>query len=103
MEYLAHRCCMCPQINSDRPICPGIPETPHPEPSPCRFVKRYRDARGWTYFVRAGIGGDTFKAVYHQPDKISPHGWRSVPWRDSFDKAQADLNREAQKRGWQEV
>lgn len=27
------RCCMCPGA-----VCPGIPGTPHPEPSPCRLT-----------------------------------------------------------------
>jgi hypothetical protein len=29
----AAMCCMCPGA-----ICPGIPGTPHPEPSPCRLT-----------------------------------------------------------------
>lgn len=98
-----YRCCMCPRINSDSPICPGIPGTPHPHPDPCLFVKKYRDSRGWIYFVRSGIGGaTTFKTFYQKPGK-NPHGWKPVPWRNSFDEAQADLNREAEKRGWKEV
>lgn len=102
-EYLKSRCCMCPQkIDSSR-ICPGIPGTPHPNESPCRFVKTYRDSRGWEYFVRSGIGGDTYKTFYRKPGKESSRGWRPVPWRDNFDDAQIDLNVEADIRGWEEV
>lgn len=92
------RCCLCPQANSDSRICPA----PGGD-KPCKFVKRYVDDRGWEYFVRPGIGGNTFKTFYLQPGKASAHGWRPVPWRYNFDAAQADLNREAEKRGWEEV
>lgn len=102
-EYLKSRCCMCPQkLNSSR-ICLGIPGTPHPDESPCRFVKVYQDKRGWRYFVRSGIGANTFKTFYQNPKQAGSHGWRPVSWRDSFDEAQTDLNREAEKRGWEEV
>jgi hypothetical protein len=100
MEYLAHRCCMCPQRNSASRICPGIPGKLHPDPSPCRFVKRYRDARGWIYFVSQV---DTFKVFYRKSGESCAYIWRPVPWRESFDEAQADLNREAEKRSWEEV
>lgn len=102
-EYLKFRCCMCPQkLNSSR-VCPGIPGTQHPCPSPCRFVKVYKDKRGWQYFVRSGIGSNAFKAFYRKPNQAGAHGWRSVQWRESFDAAQADLNTEAEKRGWEEI
>lgn len=32
-EYLKYRCCMCPNVESDRKICPGIKGTPHQEES----------------------------------------------------------------------
>lgn len=103
-EYLEFRCCMCPQRDSKSPICPGIPGSLHPDDSPCRFVKVYRDVRGWEYFVRPGISGTTFKTFYRKPGKSAGgHGWRPVAWRDSFDAAQADLNREAKRRGFQEA
>ena len=102
-EYLKFRCCMCPNIDKPNRICPGIPGTPHPNDSPCRFVKTYRDSRGWEYFVRSGIGANTFKTFYQNPKQAGSHGWRPVPWRDSFDEAQADLNMEAEKRGWEEL
>ncbi|BBB91025.1 MAG TPA: hypothetical protein PKA28_10660 [Methylomusa anaerophila] len=98
-EYLEHRCCMCPQMDEPKTVCPGIPGTPHPEDSPCRFVKAYEDERDWQYFVRPGIGGNTFKTFYRKPEKsISGHGYRSTEWRGSFDEAQADLNRLAKKK-----
>ena len=109
LEYKSSRCCMCPQSNSASRICPGITGSTHPNESQCKFVKRYRDERGWVYFVLAGIGlvsgigQDMYKSLYQKPGKTSVHGWRSVPWRESFDAAQADLNREAKKREWKEV
>lgn len=94
------RCCLCPQINSDRQICPA----PGGD-KPCRFVKRFVDDRGWEYFVRAGLGyPPPYKTFYRKPGKpLDGHGWRGTQWQDSFDAAQADLNREAKKRGWKEV
>jgi len=65
-------------------------------------VKVYFDIRGWVYFVRSGIGGDTFKTFFRKPGKTSAHGCTVFVWRKSFDEAQADLIREAKKRGWQE-
>lgn len=44
-----------------------------------------------------------FKARYNVP---GTSGWISVanlPWRRSFDGAQADLNTMAKKKGWNEV
>lgn len=102
-EYLKHRCCMCPQRNASSQICPSIPGVLHPKESPCRFVRQYKDARGFVYFVRPGIGQDTFKTFYRKPGESSEHGWRCVPWRSNVDEAQADLNQEAKKRGWEEV
>lgn len=104
-DYLNIRCCMCPNIQKDTLVCPGIPGTPHPEESACRFVKRYIDARGWKYKVRAGIGMNTFKAAYQKPEKHGDTGWKgvaSLPWRETFDEAQADLNRLADAKGWDE-
>jgi hypothetical protein len=103
-EYRQFRCCMCPNIRT--PFlrkCPGKPGILHPNDTPCRFVKVYQDDRGWQYFVRAGIGLNTFKAFYCKPDQTREHGWRPVQWCNSFDTAQADLNMEAQKRGWEEM
>lgn len=98
------RCCMCPNVQKDTQECPGIPGTPHPTASRCRFVKTYIDSRGWKYRVMSGLGENTFKARYQKPEKHGDTGWKglaSVPWRKSFDEAQADLNLLAEKKGWQ--
>ena len=107
-EYLEHRCCMCPNSygdnNDSKTICPGRSNSLHKKDSPCRFVKAYLDQRGWKYFVHSGIGGTTFKTFYLKPGKIGGgHGCRSTEWRDSFDKAQSDLNQMAKAKGWQEL
>lgn len=104
-EYRSMRCCMCPNLQKHDNTCPGITGTLHAEPSPCRFVKSYIDNRGWKYKVVGGIGGDSFKARYQKPEKTGSAGWKglaSVPWRDTFDNAQADLNKLAQQKGWAE-
>lgn len=104
-EYLPFRCCMCPNINETTKVCPGIPDTPHPNTSQCRFVKCYVDDRGWKYKVMSGIGDNSFKARYQKPDKVGDYGWKglaAVPWRSAFDEAQTDLNKLAEKKGWAE-
>ena len=104
-EYLNMRCCMCPNIGKDSKECPGIPGTLHPTSSTCRFVKNYIDDRGWKYKVMPGIGENSFKARYQKPDKQGNAGWKgltAVPWRNSFDEAQADLNSYAKRKGWSE-
>ncbi|WP_434132171.1 hypothetical protein KIAC18_003960 [Sporomusa sphaeroides] len=103
-EYLAHRCCMCPNsYNESTTICPGIPNTFHTEDSLCRFVKTYVDERGWKYFVRKGIGPN-YKTFYKKPGKTGDgHGCRLTEWRESFNEAQSDLNKLAKAKGWQEI
>lgn len=98
-EYLEYRCCMCPNIGTANTVCPAgmwKGETP------CRFVKAYTDSRKATYFVRGSIGADCYKTFVLKPLKSSSHGFRALPWRDSFDEAQADLNRYAKKHAWSE-
>lgn len=104
-EYFDTRCCMCPNIEKGEKTCPGIPGTPHPNTSPCRFVKMYIDDRGWKYKVMSGIGQDSFKARYQKPEKHGNDGWKglaAVPWRKSFDEAQSDLNAYAKRKGLSE-
>jgi len=68
-------------------------------------MKVYKDRRGWKYQVMPGISGTTFKGRYQKPDASGPNiGWkcmRQLPWRDSADEAQADLDRLAEKNGWE--
>lgn len=102
-EYLKYRCCMCPNINKDSKTCPGIKETPHPEPDECRFVKMYIDSRGWKYKVMQGLGESNFKARYQKPGKT---GWKcmaNMEWRKSFDEAQSNLNAMAKIKCWDEI
>jgi len=104
-EYNISRCCMCPNIGKELSVYPGIIGTPHPEPSSCRLVKSYIDERGWKYKVTSGLGENSFKARYQKPEKKGSDGWhclRSLPWRDTFDSAQGDLNIYADLKGWAE-
>lgn len=92
MPRWKYRCCLCPAANEDgKSVC-----------TPCQFVKQYTDERGWMYFVRAGMA-NVYKAFYRKPDKppgIGEHGYQHLPWRESFDKAQEDLNELALSKGW---
>lgn len=67
-------------------------------------IKQYIDDRGWTYFVRAGIGGNTFKTFYKKdsskPAGMSEHAYRGTPWRKTEEQARADLDALAQKKSW---
>ncbi|MBQ9346896.1 MAG: hypothetical protein IJT94_06070 [Oscillibacter sp.] len=67
-------------------------------------ARKYIDQRGWKYKVMRGIVDDTFKARYQKPEKSGSTGWKgvaSLPWRSTFEEAQADLDRMARKKGWQ--
>ena len=104
-EHLQMRCCMCPNIQKNDTVCPGIPGTLHHHDRTCRFVKCYIDERGWKYRVMCGIGNGSFKARYQKPEKVGSSGWKgvtSLPWKDNFDAVQSDLNKLAQHNGWEE-
>ncbi len=99
-EYLEHRCCMCP--NRDTPNKTECPSGPlKPEVTPCRFVKTYVDNRGWIYQVMSGIGQSSYKGRYFKPGKFG-RCMQNLPWRDSFDDAQRDLNLLAKSKRWSE-
>jgi len=101
-EYLEFRCCMCPNRNEeDCTICPpshfNKPETP------CRFVKSYIDNRRWKYRVMSIIGDGAYITRYQKPGMQSWKGLDSLPCHQRFDEAQADLNRLAKEKGWEEL
>lgn len=76
-EYRKFRCCMCP--NTENPQSDKCPTGPSkPEVTPCRFVKKYTDKRGWKCM-------------------------KNLDWKKSFDEAQSDLNVMAEKKGWKEI
>ena len=57
--------------------------------------KKYIDDRGWKYRVMSGLGENTFKARYQRPEKNGDIGWKglaAVPWRETREAAQADLD-----------
>jgi len=60
---------------------------------------QYVDDRGWTYFVRAGLGENQYKAFYCKPGK-RPHAYKNLTWRGTPDQAQTDLNALAYAKGW---
>ena len=63
----------------------------------------YEDGQGRLYMVLPGIGLNTYKARRRKPGAASWKCLPSVPWRNSRDEAQADLDRLALKKGWRPV
>lgn len=62
--------------------------------------KVYRDNRGWIFFVRSGLGENTFKAFYAKnvedfQRNIRCHAVKSLEWRGTENLAQVDLDRYA--------
>lgn len=116
MEYLNFRCCMCPNLNKDQRVCPGIKGSPHPKSSICRFVKTYMDEDGWVYKVVQGWSVENYKARYRKPKQSNRDNitkvtsgpmdpkllFTSLEWRRSFDEAQSDLNELARENLWEE-
>ena len=100
-EVRDYRCCMCPQIDSNKHICPTGPGKK--EETTCDFVVVWTDTRGWKYKVMGDLAG-TFKGRY-QDDKHTGstgwHGMRQMERKESFDEAQEDLNRYAKQKGWE--
>lgn len=106
MDIRLQRCCICPHNELPDASCPGIPGTLHPIASKCEFVQTYTDQRGWKYKVMPGIGNNAYKARYQKPGKSGIDGWKgvaSLPWRNTFDEAQADLNVYAIAKGWKPI
>lgn len=102
-EYLLFRCCLCPNIGKDEIICPGIEGQ---SPSLCRFVKTYIDSKGCKYKVIPENGADRFKAKYQVVEHSDNARWkwvRQLNWKNSFDEAQADLNRLAKDKKWRQI
>ncbi len=66
-------------------------------------IRKYIDSKGRKYKVMSGIGGECFKARSQSPDKHGDIGWKGytgLPWRNTFEKAQADLDAKARELGW---
>lgn len=101
MDVREYRCCMCPQRETDTLICPSGPGKEHE--TKCDFVVIWTDARGWKYKVMGDLAG-TFKGRYQNDKHTGDVGWkgmRQLGRRESFDKAQEDLNLLAKSKGWE--
>lgn len=101
MEIRDNRCCMCPQIDSSRHICPagGLKK----EETACNFVAVWTDRRRWKYKVMGDLAG-TFKGRYQDDKHSGSVGWkgmRQMERRKRFDEAQEDLNKYAKQKGWE--
>lgn len=78
-------------------------QLPVDDPTPAVEVldkKVYRDNRGWVFFVRSGLGENTFKAFYAKnvedfQRNIRCHAVKSLEWRGTENLAQVDLDRYA--------
>lgn len=80
-------------------------QLPVDDPTPAVEVevldkKVYRDNRGWIFFVRSGLGENTFKAFYAKnvedfQRNIRCHAVKSLEWRGTENLAQVDLDRYA--------
>ena len=103
MKVRDYRCCMCPQINKDKYICPIGPGKL--EETECDFVIVWIDSRGWKYKVMGDLAG-TFKGRYQDNKHNGNVGWkgmRQMERRETFDQAQEDLNQYAKLKGWKPV
>lgn len=100
MEIMEKRCSMCTLKNKDLSQCPlGLGS----QGSICNFVVAWTDSRGWKYRVMSGIGENRFKGRYQDEKHNGNAGWkgmRQLPWRESFDEAQEDLNSLATAKKW---
>lgn len=78
-------------------------QLPVDDPTPAVEVldkKVYRDNRGWVFFVRSGLGENTFKAFYAKnvedyQRNIRCHAVKSLEWQSTENLAQVDLDRYA--------
>lgn len=101
MEVRKWRCCMCPRINENTTICPTGPLKE--EETTCNFVVTWIDERGWKYKVMSGIGPSRYKGRYQDDKHSGTTGWkgmRQLPWHETFDRAQEDLNKYALLKNW---
>lgn len=78
-------------------------QLPVDDPTPAVEVldkKVYRDNRGWIFFVKSGLGENTFKAFYAKnvedyQRNIRCHAVKTLEWQSSENLAQVDLDRYA--------
>lgn len=86
-SVMRYRCCMCPNIGTSVDTCK--------DGEPCRFVVGWKDRRHRRYTVQQDARGRGCKAFVHRPDSDTARPMKSLPWRESFDEAQQDLNTHA--------
>lgn len=68
-------------------------------------AKKYIDSRGWKYKVMGSAFGRGYKARYQKPPNTGPTGWQcvwSLPWRNTREEAQTDLDKLAAFYRWKE-
>lgn len=100
METREYRCCMCPQREINETICPKGPGKE--VETQCDFVVNWKDTRGRKYKVMKDVTG-AYKGKYQDNKHMGDAGWKGMEQlglRESFDKAQEDLNQLAASKGW---
>lgn len=103
MDIRENPCCMCPAMSHDfkKEVCDGHGTFLGKTVGPCNFVNKFKDERGWLFFVRKGLGESNYKTFFKKPgQKTEGHGYRNLSWQKSFREAQEDLNKLALKKGW---
>lgn len=80
-------------------------QLPVDDPAPVEVSEKkvYRDNRGWIFFVRSGLGENTFKAFYAKnvedyQRNIRCHAIKTLEWQSSENLAQVDLDRYASRK-----
>ena len=97
---------MCPvqQYDFQKDVCDSQTLFNGKPTGKCDVVNSFTDDRGWIFFVRAGLGESNYKAFYKKPGQNTMgHGYKSLPWKKTFQEAQQDLNELALKKGWKVV
>ena len=102
-KTLAARCSMCPSA-TNRFDCSLIkPDLISGEPTPCRFVRVFTDGAKAFRVLQCKYRRVLFKAHYLLDGDWVPYRTKFLPCRNSFDRAQSDLNLYASRKGWTPV
>ena len=64
--------------------------------------RMYDDDDGNRYYIAASHDGTKFKTMCHNARTCQTY-WLLSVWRDSYERAQEDLDRIARANGWREV
>lgn len=100
---LVARCTMCPSAQDSRCyVCTLLkPDLASGVPYPCRFVKAFSDGkRVYQVAQYQNTRRTLYKAQYRDGGQWKPYRTKMLPCRNSFDRAQTDLNLYAASKKW---